>query len=357
MLTPKQKHLGFTLIELLVVIAIIAILVAILLPAVQQAREAARKSTCKNNLKQFGIAMHNYHDVHQTFPPGCTNSNIHNTGHKTTNPISIGWTWSAMLLPFIEKDAIYKNFNFAFCNDYNTGGINNAGAANVDYGSITACPSLDYAGASGSAGSTFMYSVSNGPFFMPVADGPTVNGQVKAVIPTDPSAPVGPFGYNSKVRLGDILDGTTNQILMGELMWLTSCADQNSIWSIVSNTPVIEAQGHTARWSKTGLVPINAYKKSGPSNTVTNLCTAYPSTTGEIHQNGFASAHVGGAQFLFADGAVKFLSENIEREDVTWGYASQLSLGWKDIKANGVGLFGTYQKLHAINDGVTVGAF
>jgi len=97
---PKIRRHGFTLIELLVVIAIIAILVALLLPAVQQAREAARRSSCKNNLKQFGLALHNYVDVHTAFPPG-----------------AIGPTWHSSVflhvLPFIDSANLYTKINFS----------------------------------------------------------------------------------------------------------------------------------------------------------------------------------------------------------------------------------------------------
>jgi len=95
----KQSRRGFTLIELLVVIAIIAILIALLLPAVQQAREAARRSQCKNNMKQIGLAIHNYHDSHLKFPPG----------YITTNH----WGWGTMLLPGMDQANIYNLFNFS----------------------------------------------------------------------------------------------------------------------------------------------------------------------------------------------------------------------------------------------------
>src|SRR5690606_37035845 len=91
-----RAHSGFTLIELLVVIAIIAILVALLLPAVQQAREAARRSSCKNNLKQLGLAIHNYHDVHNSFPIGAR----YNITHA-------GSSWRFALLPFLEQGALF----------------------------------------------------------------------------------------------------------------------------------------------------------------------------------------------------------------------------------------------------------
>src|SRR5437588_8459259 len=100
---------GFTLIELLVVIAIIAVLIALLLPAVQQAREAARRSQCRNNLKQLGIALHNYHDTHRVFPIGFLDT-IWGTGE--TN-VSAGWSWGAYLLPYLDNAALYNQFNFS----------------------------------------------------------------------------------------------------------------------------------------------------------------------------------------------------------------------------------------------------
>ena len=95
--TIASRPRGFTLIELLVVIAIIAILIALLLPAVQQAREAARRSTCKNNMRQIGLALHNYHDTHGIFPLAFFQEN--------------GWTSSTMLLPFLEQTPLYTALN------------------------------------------------------------------------------------------------------------------------------------------------------------------------------------------------------------------------------------------------------
>lgn len=96
-----QRRSAFTLIELLVVIAIIAILIALLLPAVQQAREAARRTHCKSNLKQLGIALHNYHESHRTFPPGYVSG---------SSPYAYGW--GTMLLPYIEQKSLYDSLNF-----------------------------------------------------------------------------------------------------------------------------------------------------------------------------------------------------------------------------------------------------
>lgn len=109
---------GFTLIELLVVIAIIAVLVALLLPAVQQAREAARRTQCKNNLKQMGLALHNYHDVHTVLPAGYFSFPT----SDGTGPASAeidpdtwdggpGWGWGASILPFLEQSSITKQID------------------------------------------------------------------------------------------------------------------------------------------------------------------------------------------------------------------------------------------------------
>ncbi len=99
---------AFTLIELLVVIAIIAVLVALLLPAVQQAREAARRSQCVNNLKQLGLALQNYHDMHRLFPPGYV-SNFDTSGNDT----GPGWGWAALLMPCLDQMPLYNQINFS----------------------------------------------------------------------------------------------------------------------------------------------------------------------------------------------------------------------------------------------------
>jgi prepilin-type N-terminal cleavage/methylation domain-containing protein/prepilin-type processing-associated H-X9-DG protein len=108
----KRKQLGFTLIELLVVIAIIAVLIALLLPAVQMAREAARRTQCRNNLKQIGLALHNYHDVNNMFPGWASRWFGGTTGGGAW--CHGGWSFAASLLPYMEQAAIYDSINFNF---------------------------------------------------------------------------------------------------------------------------------------------------------------------------------------------------------------------------------------------------
>ena len=110
---PRRRFAAFTLIELLVVIAIIAVLIALLLPAVQQAREAARRTQCKNNLKQLGLAIHNYHDVHARFPLNRTyRSDIWAGNTNTTNQPFGSVGWLVMCLPYIDQAAAYNSINW-----------------------------------------------------------------------------------------------------------------------------------------------------------------------------------------------------------------------------------------------------
>jgi prepilin-type N-terminal cleavage/methylation domain-containing protein/prepilin-type processing-associated H-X9-DG protein len=103
---------GFTLIELLVVIAIIGILISLLLPAVQKVRESASRTQCTNNLKQIGVALHNYHDVYRRFPPGYIDGNA-NAASTPDNDVGPGWGWASFLLPFLELKDVYDQINFS----------------------------------------------------------------------------------------------------------------------------------------------------------------------------------------------------------------------------------------------------
>src|ERR1044071_6861704 len=109
MLSSHKHKSGFTLVELLVVIAIIGVLVALLLPAVQAAREAARRMSCSSNLRQLGLAMHNYHDTHKTLP---YTTAAWGPDGKVNSPGNRGWSWNSFILPYIEQQAVYSQIDF-----------------------------------------------------------------------------------------------------------------------------------------------------------------------------------------------------------------------------------------------------
>lgn len=186
-----MKRRGFTLIELLVVIAIIAILIALLLPAVQMAREAARRTQCRNNLKQLGLALHNYHDTHTTFPPGliAANDNFRDGMHSGL----------AMLLPQLEQSAVYNqlDFNVSWRDPVNA-------AATSAHISAFRCPS--------SIGGL----PQNGGFDLPVTDYVFSKGTRAWLCLNGETS--GMFDINSRVRARDVTDGLSNTFAMGEAM-------------------------------------------------------------------------------------------------------------------------------------------
>jgi len=214
-LLPRNR--GFTLIELLVVIAIIAILVALLLPAVQQAREAARRSSCKNNLKQLGLAMHNYQSTFGMLPPAYVRDP--NVGDDEGH-----WVWSAFLAPYVELGTVYDAFNVGDTPaSYAFGG--NIQAMQQSY-AVFRCPSdtgptkhtdagytIDYFSSSGSRTSNVgvaltNYAVSNNNAYH------RANSATNHLDGT--TGGTGAFWGNSNCRIRDISDGLSNTILMGE---------------------------------------------------------------------------------------------------------------------------------------------
>lgn len=297
MVRSHGKPRAFTLIELLVVIAIIAVLIALLLPAVQQAREAARRTQCKNNLKQFGLAMHNYHDVANRFP--CT--------INATPWANAGVGAMVHLLPYIDQAPQYNSITFVPTGDW-TRPVNDTGAAGKRYYEVTPpgfrCPSDTsaqyYPGTNGIVGNwaTASYGLSGGAQRESGNGCGTYPGNVFGTGPddhtdsADPSRISGMFSrYGFSAAIKDVTDGTSNTILMGE--YRAECSDhQRHGWANVNSN-----------WLLT-TAPINFQTclGGGGCNSASNWNTS----------QGFKSRHVGGAHILLCDGSVKFVSENID---------------------------------------------
>ena len=229
-----QKR-AFTLIELLVVIAIIAVLIALLLPAVQQAREAARRSQCKNNLKQIGLALHNYHEIHKVFPPGTINPGVMTNTNPCPFPYSLNHTGWTMLLPFVDQAPLYNQFNAMICSGPARASScspllgswpNSNKAVTSQILSVLLCPS-DKAPARYTNTSSGSYkSDEAAPTNYVFASASTMEyDSLWSVVATRGPTTLrngmkvpylGAFGNNSNCRLADITDGTSNTILVGE---------------------------------------------------------------------------------------------------------------------------------------------
>jgi prepilin-type N-terminal cleavage/methylation domain-containing protein/prepilin-type processing-associated H-X9-DG protein len=279
---------SFTLIELLVVIAVVAVLIALLLPAVQAAREASRRVSCFNNLKQLGLAMHNYLDSAQVLPPGYVAVSHFKDGENDTAP---GWSWASMLLPQIDQAPLYGSANFALA-------VQAPANMTVVRTSLSGflCPSDQV----------------QGPTF-PVTDG--FGNTIATVAPSSYAACTGDdrsdtvFGFdnlgngrglffrNSSIRIAGITDGTSQTIMLEERAW--GCAE--------------------GTW--TGAIP-GGYILRGPFNPCPGsddttylapclvLVHCHMINTNSDSDSGLddpSSFHLGGANMLFADGSVHFL--------------------------------------------------
>ena len=196
-LTPKNSICGFTLIELLVVIAIIAILVALLLPAVQQAREAARRTQCKNQLKQIGLAMHNYETAHRLFPPSAA------FGATIAQNQNASWSIHGRLLPFLEQGALYDQvaLDVAWDDQAVLSGLKIP---------VYACPSdpnSDVARDVSPKLASPLYPTTYGFNF----------GTWMVYNPVTKQIGDGMFGPNSKISFRDVVDGTSNTLMASEM--------------------------------------------------------------------------------------------------------------------------------------------
>lgn len=326
----RKNRGGFTLIELLVVIAIIGVLIGLLLPAVQKVRESANRAKCQNNLKQLGIAMHNYHDSHQTFCPGFR---VGGNGDVTHQGEATGFTY---LLPFLEQDNTYRIYDF-----------NQVWYAAANWTAVSTpmkqfmCPSgpgpaiLDLTPWVPNGTGTSMCG-SNDYAFCRGANG-TLHPDWNRI----PMNVRGVFNIEwagvtmAGVKATDITDGTSNTLAMGDAV---AGAVQYPVLQVSSPPNTIPGAKLIQSWSAANTGPNSASYAGGFYGSVFAVTAEYgiggaprdvpinqsPGTptmcsggdngtnsTGLDYISGFRSVHVGGCNFLFCDGGVRFISTDI----------------------------------------------
>ncbi len=301
-----SRRRGFTLIELLVVIAIIAVLIALLLPAVQQAREAARRSQCKNNLKQIGLALHNYHDVFNTFPAGYIEQAVTaNRGH---------YSWTSAILPYIDQAPLYNLLRVGDV-PFSTNLVNNLTAMQTPLSGF-ACPSnpapsLNDA-SQPAANARAIQDTAGAERQLPVNSYVAMNNSAIGVYrnrgtnQNDASTGAnGTFFRNSKIGFRDMIDGSSNLIVVSERAWQSKLTLIYSgvMFGIRDNAGTPDAVTQTD--GDAGLV----YAFAAPVASINQ-----PFIAGGVIPNrqSISSVHTGGCHALLGDGAVKFISENID---------------------------------------------
>ncbi len=301
-----QPRKGFTLIELLVVIAIIAILIALLLPAVQQAREAARRTQCKNNLKQLGIALHNYSDTHRSFAPGAI---FMGTGTVPESGRDANWgaTWVVMILPFIEQGNLHDTYDFSTTARNNNDNANSPLRADL---AAMKCPShpevtsLLTQDDNGFAKGNYAACVGAGSLL----ERDDFNDSQRGCFSV-----VGQFG----ARFGDVTDGTSNSVLLSEIVAVNSGGDDRGAWGW-STGATFCGRAYPGGTSDPVLTPNtkDAVDASHYSWNNTSDGNFNRRSNPDAAANGGVAArsfHSGGVQACMADGAVRFFSDSIDQ--------------------------------------------
>ena len=348
-----QRRIAFTLVELLVVIAIVGLLVALVLPAIQNTREAARRMQCANNLKQLGLALHNYHSAYGAFP-----QNMPGGGKESGAGCTTGfYSWQAAILPQLEQGGVYESIDFdvemadsGSCNDVFGPTISsdhpNAAAAHTTvqtflcpsdtagpYGNAIVMGTSDPAGDSYAANAGWS-SYSTGIQGERSAPDAVHNGLIGLWTP----AVEVPWHYRRAIRMADVTDGLSNTAAVSERLIM----DASTVEGIRNSDPVLQSHHTTERARTQSQIGHNcklahsdvwhsAFQGrswiSGWTFTASTYMHLYPPNTHNCHFHGGegtgdnivtpGSNHPGGVHVAMGDGRVVFVTESIDRE-VWW---------------------------------------
>jgi prepilin-type N-terminal cleavage/methylation domain-containing protein len=286
--TPKNQQTGFTLIELLVVIAIIGVLIGLLLPAVQKVREAANRAACENNLKQIGLALHNYHHVNDSFPSAYLYVAVDDdTPPHYTRP---GWGWGTLLLPYLDQDVLARQIDLTTpiesprCRELSKTVLR-----------VFVCPSDQDTG-------VYMILDDNGADLMAAASTSyTANyGAGRGEIGEKPNQGNGVFFRNSAISIKDITDGSSTTLAIGERA------------SLFAQAPWVGAiNGGTIRVNPNAPVVLHGIEEA-PVFVMAGITNYFPPNDEMSVLYGFFSAHPKAIMFTFADGSVHPIHASIE---------------------------------------------
>jgi prepilin-type N-terminal cleavage/methylation domain-containing protein/prepilin-type processing-associated H-X9-DG protein len=312
LMRSTNHRFGFTLVELLVVIAIIGILVGLLLPAVQAAREAARRMQCANNLKQLALATHNYHDAQRTFP----------TGYIRTSG-GAGWGWGALALPYIEQGALSDRLQVTRAN---LDTILQSPPPDMAQLMQTPIPTFRCPSDAGAQGNILPLAPAGRNAFNPGGIQAAVSNYKASAGVLSPQHEPGGSGQavprdsrglffgNGRMRMADVVDGTSNTIAIGEADTLIR---RSGAWvgirsgnTMAHSSVYFVVSWAGARLNQPGGAPFPPHGNSGSPTSNPGLNTP-PGAN-----QGFGSLHSGGANFAYSDGSVTFISQDIEHRPV-----------------------------------------
>ncbi|MDX1970042.1 MAG: DUF1559 domain-containing protein [Planctomycetaceae bacterium] len=299
---------GFTLIELFATLVVIAVLLALLLPAIQQVREASRRTRCRNQLKQMGLALHNYHDKFGSFPPGA----VTGRGSSPTSNCPVGGianrdsraSWLVLLLPYVDQVSRYQQFDFnsSFFGLVHAPAPATNAPAQMEPLALVECPSDPNSRPDNAL--TNYFGVQGGGSVPDCTGSPGFTGRV--------FFHNGVFHNNSRVRFTDVVDGTSQTFAVGETVYLQLRGGgpnyygtwASSFWTVGTGPG---DQSSLAVTLAAAVLPINRVDLNPRHD-----------WTAEHQSRTFGSRHLGGCHFLLADGAVRFFSENMD----PWLYQS-----------------------------------